>query len=47
MDIDGWETCVRSPELVSKGKPTCGHVMNDEKHLSDLNGELDASCLFP
>lgn len=35
MDIDGWHTCLRSPELISKGKATCDRVINDGKHLSD------------
>ena len=35
MGIDGWNTCLRSPELVSKGKATRGHVINDRKRLSD------------
>lgn len=47
MDVDGWHTCLRSPELVSKGKHTCADVINAETHLSDLCNSLNAFCLFP
>lgn len=35
MDVDAWNTWLRSPELESKGKATYGHVIHDERNLSD------------